>query len=119
MIAVDLNLIPRCFGMTKEKKMTPKEKFEAELEAWMDKWGTVIEKLESGLEAELGNENALKSEERIKFKRLETSHAEIKSLRDSMRETPEEKKWVDMKTRVEKMMGDIDDDFRSSLAYFH
>ena len=88
--------------------MTSKHEYETQLEDWLAKWEARIQKAESG-EGHPFQE---------KLDEMKVVHTDIRKKLSAMKQS-EDADWQDMKARVDKVVGHIDESFRESLAYFH
>lgn len=89
--------------------MKARHEYEVELEKWLEKWD---EKFQSAAWAE---EHPL----REKLDDMKVVHLDIREKFQEMKQSDDDKEWMNMKERVDKLVGHIDASFRESLAYFH
>jgi hypothetical protein len=88
--------------------MTTRQEYEAKLEKWLEKWEDKIRT------AEAGGEKPFQE----KLDEMKVVHRDIRGKLSDMKQSDDDR-WQDMKDRVDKMVGHIDESFRESLAYFH
>lgn len=89
--------------------MKTRHEYEAKLEKWLEKWD---EKFQSAASAE---EHPLQE----KLDDMKVVHLDIREKLQEMKQSDDDKEWMDMKERVDNLVGHIDESFRESLAYFH
>lgn len=86
-----------------------KQKYEEKIEQWLVKWE---EKFRT---ASTGKDHTFQE----KLNEMKVVHQDIRDKLNEMKQQNENDGWEDMKSRVDKLVGHIDESFRESLAYFH
>jgi len=88
--------------------MKNRQEYETQLGNWLENWGKKIQTVESETDHPFQE----------KLDEMKIVHQDIRGKLDEMKQS-DENHWVDMRSRVDKIMGHIDTSFRESLAYFH
>ncbi|WP_022666999.1 hypothetical protein [Desulfospira joergensenii] len=91
--------------------MDNRKKYENKLKDWLNKWEKKI--------AELSNQADQQDLSRSKLDEIKILHQGLNTKFNELRQSENKEEWIDMKSRVEELVGHIDESFRQSLAYFH
>jgi len=91
--------------------MNDKEKYLTKIESRMQAFNTTIEDITAKKEVRSANAPE------IDIKGMRQKHDDAaRAIKDL--KTVDDSKWEDAKTRIDRMMGDIDEELRSALAYY-
>jgi hypothetical protein len=91
--------------------MNEKEKYRAKIEAQMQEFDTTIEEIIT--RAKLRKEKRPDFEIDSLVRKHEAAKAKLKELENS-----DENTWQNIKTELDQLVADVDDDTRKVLAYF-
>lgn len=100
--------------------MTTKQEIEKELKQSLENYKDKVSELENKFVAEKSRADAVNH--KICAEKIDSLKSALQDLEkelDALRRADQEDNIDKVKNAMKSMMGDIDEEFRSSLAYFH
>ena len=100
--------------------MTTKQDIEKELKQSLENYKDKVSELENKFVAEKSRADAINQKICAeKIDSLKTALQDLEKELDALRRADQQENIDKVKEAMKSMMGDIDEEFRSSLAYFH